>query len=149
MDRGWRGLAPTTHGRASNAIKTRAGDKHLHVSSYRPGLDSIIQAMSNLSVKRQRANTYGDAAIISKPPDDYRKIIATFDESNLRDLLLSAAASSPQVAALIVARRNDIVNAEKQRVTDRVQDLKMDLEKKTPATQAHKSNGVKIQIQDL
>lgn len=111
--------------------------------------------MSNLSVKRQRANTYGDAANISKPPDDYRdyrKIIATFDESNLRDLLLSAAANSPQVAALIVARRNAIVNAEKQRVTERVQDQKMDLEtveETVSARQAHKSKGAKTQIQDL
>lgn len=58
--------------------------------------------MSNLSVKRQRANTNGDAAAIhSKSPDEYRKIIATFDESTLRDLLLLAATNSSQVAALI------------------------------------------------
>lgn len=74
--------------------------------------------MSNLSVKRQRANTSGDKAVPSNPPDDYRKIIATFDESTVRDLLLSAAISSSQVAAQVISRRNDISNAEAAKVID-------------------------------
>lgn len=72
--------------------------------------------MSHLSVKRLRANTNGDAAIPSKSPDDYRKIIATFDESTLRDLLLSAASNSSLLGAQVVARRDEIVNAESARV---------------------------------
>ena len=67
--------------------------------------------MSYLSVKRQRANTNGDTVVPSNSPDDVRKIIATLDESTIRDLLLSAAINSSQVAAQIVARRNDIVNS--------------------------------------
>lgn len=75
-------------------------------------------AMSNLSVKRQRANTNGDAAITSQTPDDYQNIIATFDESTVRDLLLAAATESSQVAAQVIAWRNDMVNAEKDRFID-------------------------------
>lgn len=74
--------------------------------------------MSSLSVKRQRANTSGDIAIPSNSPHDYRKIIATFDEGTLRDLLLSAATSSSQVAAQVVSRRDDLVNAENTTVID-------------------------------
>lgn len=74
--------------------------------------------MSDLSVKRQRANTNGDAAIPFKSPDEYRRIIATFDESTLRDLLLTAATNSSQVAAQVVARRNEIVNTETTRAID-------------------------------
>ena len=109
--------------------------------------------MSNLSVKRQRANTNGDAAAIhSKSPDEYRKIIATFDETTLRDLLLSAATNSSQLAALVVARRNNITKAENARAMDRLQDPKMDLEtvgKTTPAKQAHKSKEAILNVRDM
>ncbi|KAL9066157.1 MAG: hypothetical protein Q9161_007750 [Pseudevernia consocians] len=74
--------------------------------------------MSDLSVNRQRANTNGDAAVSSKSPDEYRGIIITFDPNTLRDLLLTAATNSSQVAAQVVARRNDIVNTENRRVID-------------------------------
>ncbi|CAF9914476.1 hypothetical protein IMSHALPRED_001920 [Imshaugia aleurites] len=74
--------------------------------------------MSYLSVKRQRANTNGDTVVSSSSPDDVRKIIATLDESTIRDLLLSAAINSSQVAAQIVARRNDIVNSKKTTIID-------------------------------
>ena len=69
--------------------------------------------MSNLSVKRQRANTNGDATIPSKSSDEYRKVIATFDERTLRDLLLFAAQKSSQIAAQIIARRDDISEADR------------------------------------
>ena len=111
--------------------------------------------MSNLSVKRQRANTNGDvAAIPYKPPDEYRKIIATFDEDTLRDLLLSAATSSPQVAALVVARRHAIIRAENAnaRGKDIVQESKMDIEavgKTAPAKQAPKRKEAMVNIRDL
>lgn len=74
--------------------------------------------MSNLSVKRQRASINGDSAAVSESPDEYRKIIATFDESTLRDLLLFAATNSSQVAAQVIALRNDIFDAESRRVID-------------------------------
>lgn len=74
--------------------------------------------MSSLSVKRQRANTNGEKAVPSNSRDDYQKIIATFDASTLRDLLLAAATQSSQVAAQVVARQNDIVDAEKTKVID-------------------------------
>lgn len=109
--------------------------------------------MSNLSVKRQRANTNGDAAAIhSKSPDEYRKIIATFDESTLRDLLLLAATNSSQVAALIVARRNDEIKAENARAMDRLQEPEMDLEiarKTTPTKQDRKSEEIIVNLKDL
>ena len=92
--------------------------------------------MSNLSVKRQRANTNGDVGFISKNPNDYREIIATFDEGTLRDLLLTAATNSPQAAAIIMARRNYIVRAENAKsMDDKVQEPEM---KKTPAEQTSK-----------
>lgn len=108
--------------------------------------------MSNLSVKRQRANTNGDAAAIpSKSPEEYQKIIATFDESTLRDLLLLAATNSSQLAALVVARRNDIIKAGNARAIDRVQESEMDLEsvgKTTPAKKAH-NDRVTVHVRDM
>ena len=109
--------------------------------------------MSNLSVKRQRANTHGDvAAIPSKSPDEYRKIIATFDEGTLRDLLLSAATNSSQVAALVVARRHVIIKAENARAKDIVQESAMDIEavgKTAPAKQAPKRKEAMVNIRDM
>ena len=109
--------------------------------------------MSNLSVKRQRANTQGDVATIPfKSPDEYRKIIATFDESTLRDLLLSAATNSSQVAALVVARRNEVIKAENARAKARAQENGMDLEtmaKTTPAKQALKRGDAMVNVRDL
>ena len=109
--------------------------------------------MSNLSVKRQRANTNGDVGIVSKSPDEYRNIINTFDESTLRDLLLSAASNSSQVAALVVARRNEIIKAEKAKVIpDKVQEPEMDLEtvvKTTPVKQTHKGKEARVDIRDM
>ena len=109
--------------------------------------------MSNLSVKRQRANTNGDvAAIPSKSPDEYRKIIATFDEGTLRDLLLSAATSSSQVAALVVARRHAIIKAEHARAKDIVQETEMDIEaagKTAPAKQAPKRKEAMVNVRDM
>lgn len=74
--------------------------------------------MSNLSVKRQRANTNGDVATPCKPLDDCRNIIATFDESTVRELLLAAATKSSQIAAQVFTWRDDIVNAENNGVID-------------------------------
>ena len=109
--------------------------------------------MSNLSVKRQRANTNGDvAAIPSKSPDEYRKIVNTFDESTLRDLLLAAATHSSQVAALVVARRNDMIKAEHARVKDGVPESEMDLEtagKTEPMKQAPKRRGAMVDFRDM
>ena len=108
--------------------------------------------MSNLSVKRQRANTNGDAAAIpSKSPEEYRKIIATFDESTLRDLLLLAATNSSQLAALVVARRDDIIKAGNARAIDRVQGPEMNLEtvgKTTPAKKAHNGRAM-VHVRDM
>ena len=99
--------------------------------------------MSNLSVKRQRANTNGDVGLISRNPNEYREIIATFDEGTLRDLLLTAATNSPQAAAIILARRNFIVKAGNAKtMDDKVQEPEMDLGtvgKKTPAEQTSKT----------
>ena len=109
--------------------------------------------MSNLSVKRQRANTNGDVtAIPSKSLDEYRKIIATFDEGTLRDLLLSAATSSSQVAALIVARRHVIIKAENARAKDIVQVSEMDIEavgKTASAKQAPNRKEAMVNIRDM
>lgn len=109
--------------------------------------------MSNLSVKRQRANTNGDVATIhSKSSDEYRKIIATFDESTLRDLLLLAATNSSQVAALVVARRNDETKAENARAMDTVQEPEMDLEitrKTAPTKQDPKTKETIVNLKDL
>ena len=110
--------------------------------------------MSNLSVKRQRANTNGDAAaIISKSPDEYRQIIATFDETTLRDLLLSAATHSSQVAALVVARRYEVIKTGKAKaIDDRAQEPEMDLataKKVMPANEARKSKEANVPARDM
>ena len=109
--------------------------------------------MSNLSVKRQRANTNGDVATIpSRSPDEYRKIIAAFDEGTLRDLLLSAATTSPQVAALVVARRHVITKAENAKAKDVVQESGMDIGavgKTAPANQAPKRKEAMVNVRDM
>lgn len=152
------GLAPMTRHRGSDASKRivlRSENEHLQSSTYRLDL-RLDAAMSNLSVKRQRANTNGDTAVISsKSPDEYRKIIATFDQGTLRNLLLAASLNSSHVAALVVAKRNENVNAEKTRVVekdDQVHKPEMDLEtvgKTTPAKQARSSSKARINVRDM
>ena len=79
-------------------------------------------AMSRQPAKRQRANTNGDLTATSTPTnakcDDYKSIIDTFDEQTLRAVLLAAAQSIPDVAALIVNRRDDILREESTKVID-------------------------------
>ena len=50
--------------------------------------------------------------------DQYKSIIDTFDEQTLRAVLLAAAQDVPDVAALIVKRRDDIFREESAKVID-------------------------------
>ena len=78
--------------------------------------------MSRQSAKRQRANTNGDLTAASTPvnvkSDHYKSIIDTFDEQNLRTILLAVAQAVPDAAALIVNRRDDILREESAKVID-------------------------------
>ena len=106
--------------------------------------------MSNLSVKRQRANTNGDVTVVSKSPDEYRRMIAAFDENTLRDLLLSAATNSSQVAAL-VTQRYEISRMENARVVDE-KAQGMDLVttgKEPPAKKSQKNKEAKVRGVDM
>lgn len=71
--------------------------------------------MSGPSAKRQRADTSGDSVPSSV---DYKQIINTFDGKTLRELLLSAAATSEQVAKQIIRRRDALLKAESVKVVD-------------------------------
>lgn len=71
--------------------------------------------MSGPSAKRQRANTEDTPVPLAL---DYKEIIKTFDIETLRDLLLSAAATSQHVASEIVYRHGDILRVESTRVVD-------------------------------
>ena len=85
-------------------------------------LNLVHTAMSRESAKRQRANTNGDVTAASTlgnaKADQYKAIIDTFDEQNLRDVLLAAALSYPDTAALIVKTRDDIRRKESAEVID-------------------------------
>ena len=78
--------------------------------------------MSRQSAKRQRANTNGDLTAASTPVnakvDQYKAIIDTFDEQTLRAVLLAAALSGPDTAALVVKTRDDILRKESAKVID-------------------------------
>ena len=83
---------------------------------------SLSTAMSRQSAKRQRANTNGDLTAASTPVnaklDQYKAIIDTFNEQTLRAVLLAAALSDPDTAALIVKTRDDIRRKESAKVID-------------------------------
>lgn len=83
---------------------------------------SLSSAMSRKSAKRQRANTNGDLTAASTPVnaklDQYKAIIDTFDEQTLRAVLLAAALSVPDTAALILKTRDDILREESAKVID-------------------------------
>lgn len=78
--------------------------------------------MSRQSAKRQRANTNGDVKAACTPGnakvDEYKAIIDTFDEQTLRDVLLAAALSDPDTAALIVKTPDIIRRKESAKVRD-------------------------------
>lgn len=78
--------------------------------------------MSRQSAKRQRANTNGELTAASTPVnanlDRYKAIIDTFDEQSLRAVLLAAALSVPETAALITKRRDDILREESTKIID-------------------------------
>ena len=73
--------------------------------------------MSHPSAKRQRANTSEDPSV-SRSSEEYKEIINTFEESTLRELLLSAATSSIQVGKEVIARRDAILRAERVQTID-------------------------------
>ena len=74
--------------------------------------------MSIQLAKRQRANTNGDLTVASTPTDTeldrnaridyYKSIIDTFGEVTVREVLLATAQYYPDVAALIVRKRDSI-----------------------------------------
>ena len=78
--------------------------------------------MSRQSAKRRRANTNGEMTATSTPVcakmDQYHAIIDTFDELTLRAVLLGAALSNPDTAALIVKTRDEISRRESTQVID-------------------------------
>ena len=78
--------------------------------------------MSRQSAKRQRANTYSDLTAASIPvnakQDQCKATIDAFDEQTLRAVLLAAALSDPDTAALIVKTRDDIRRKESAKVID-------------------------------
>ena len=76
--------------------------------------------MSAPPVKRQRANTEGEAAQENESSNrrDYRSIIDTLDMQTLKDQLHLAANLSPAIGEAVYEKYQNILAAERARVVD-------------------------------